>query len=247
MRTQFVGVDSLAEVSQVAVDTVKAQLNQLPLFWGRYFADNHWGKYNPRQENPVLSRNNIKLLPIARNTNDVGGSKAIGVRNAKRMVENFFTDFPIDFVAKQGNEFLVFQDVEGGTDSTLSASYYEGWAETLEAESHARSGGAFSLKPCIYARSHDKKTWKNLITATKKKNVNCYGLWVARILSRGCTAVPDWEYFYSFLKPNDSQVHFPIFAWQYMQECNGFDGTLLNPNIDVKSDFLDQLILPPND
>ena len=127
---------------------------------------------------------------------------------------------------------------------SLSLSYYTGWANTLIAYSSSMTGGGVQILPCVYGTRSDNTTWQN-VGAACKQGVDCRGIWVARWVQHGCNKPVDW---------NDATVTpaiplpCEVMIWQYSDDCHGgagFDCDEVNPNIDLKSDLLNQLILPP--
>ncbi|MFK8006911.1 MAG: hypothetical protein AB8H03_11090 [Saprospiraceae bacterium] len=239
-------VDSSTPVSQKLISDAQGYLNQKPVAWGRYFTTNPSVEYSHSSENNFLNEHNIKLLPIARHTNHVGGSYAQGQKDAIDGVNDLFATFSIDYWKSQGSEFLYFLDVEGnstGPNGSISEDYYNAWSETLISHSKERSGNSVTILPCVYANYHDETTFSIL----KQEGIRCEGLWMARYHSQPEKMTP-WEE--NFAVPEAIQnSNLPVFLWQYAggnQINQDFDLDLINPNInDIQSTFLDKLILPP--
>jgi hypothetical protein len=76
----IVGADVNAIVTSKMIKTARDQTGQPIQFWGRYFKDA--GNTKPEQYQPkeaaLLHEENIRVLPIARQTEHVSGSKAQG-------------------------------------------------------------------------------------------------------------------------------------------------------------------------
>jgi len=242
-------VDSFQPTNKL-VEQVLAYFNKyqqpLPIAWGRYFTTNYPAEYAHKHENNALHHNNIKLLPIARHTNHVGGSHSSGVHDAREGVNDLFSTFTIDYWKSQGSEFLFFLDVEGnhrGPSGSISEEYYKGWSETLISYSREKSKNAVTIRPCVYANYHDNKTFRIL----KEEKITCDGLWIARY-HKSPEKFPSWNE--DFAVPKEIQESsIPVFLRQYAgggQMHLNFDLDQTNPNIsDLYTDFLDKLILPP--
>src|SRR2546421_1741883 len=94
--TGLPGADSSSPVSSDLVQQAQEIFNATPAFWGRYFTSvNTTGtvEYRHAQENPVLFKSNIRLLPIARQTTNVGGSSAAGAADATNNAQDFIVTF----------------------------------------------------------------------------------------------------------------------------------------------------------
>lgn len=246
------GADSTSRVDHKIngvniVDSSTALFGEAPLFWGRYFKNPQElsaYEYTSRIESPILAARNIRVLPIAQQTPFVGGTSERGSQDAKGNIGDLIASFDADNLVRQGDEFLMFLDVE--PSHPLSQSYYIGWAQTLISESITRSSNRFKVLPAVYLNRNDAQTWRALMTAVNDSGVACGGVWVANYGSRpGCTALIDWQ---------DDEVHpgniappFKVLIWQYAEECHGgsgFDCNETNPNIDLFGDLLNKLILP---
>ena len=251
MATGSPGADSSTPVTTVLEGKTLIALAQelygsTPTFWGRYFTSvSTTGvvEYRHLKENQILVDNNIRVLPLARQTKRVDGTMADGGADATANVEDVIGTFGQDYLASQGGEFFMFLDVEGSP--SLSLSYYSGWAQTLIWHSSDLTGGAVQVLPCVYATWGDNATWQAIASAGSQ-GIDCRGVWVARWVQRGCTNLVDW---------NDATVTptvalpCQVLIWQYSDDCHGatgFDCDEVNPNIDLNNDLLNQLILPPS-
>lgn len=242
------GADSSSPVTGELVNTATQQFGQSPLFWGRYFtgpATSGSVEYRHSDESPVLAQHNIRLLPVARQTANVGGSQQQGVSDAQGNVEDILDTFGQAYLTSQGGEFLLFLDVEGSPSTgspSLSLDYYLGWAETLVSYSRSQTNNAVTLLPCVYARQGDNETWDCLASANGQ-GVTCNGAWVARYYYSSCD-MPDWDD--SIVLPSVT-LPFDVLLWQYAENCceGAIDCNQTNPNLDTETLLLNRLILPP--
>ncbi|HEY2321537.1 MAG TPA: hypothetical protein VGJ82_01625 [Thermoanaerobaculia bacterium] len=225
------------------LDIAKNVLGSVPTAWGRYFtstASKNSVVYRPAQENVAFNATGTKLIPIARQTLRVGGSKNEGAADGAMNAEALIAAFGADLFAAAGNEFLMFLDVEGPPHS-LSAEYYAGWSTALQARSRDLSNGRFVILPCVYATQADNQTWRAVVSA----GTVCAAAWVARWRVRGCSALLDWKP--AIVQPS-VPLNCPVVIWQYADECHGGEGIdcdELNPDPKVQSFLLDRLLLPP--
>lgn len=245
------GVDSSVVVTsqidgQTLIDLAVAQFGQAPSVWGRYFkspTNPGPAEYLHRIESQALRDQNIRVLPIAQQTNHVGGTQDDGAADAQANAEDLIQSFGADYLQSLGGQVVMFLDVEGTPESLLSSDYYTGWSQTLVAHSQDYSQGAVSIQPCVYGVQSDDTTWTNLSSAVAA-GAPCFGVWIARWRYRGCAALPDFDL--GLVQPRVA-IPCPILLWQYSDDCNGpsgFDCDEINPNIDV-ADFLNRCVLPP--
>src|SRR5215469_1066601 len=142
------------------IDLAKQLYGETPVFWGRYFTSASTGgtvEYRHLKENKALRDNDIRVLPIARQTKNVAGSVADGSADAESNADDLITTFGADYLASLAGEFYMFLDVEGSP--SLSREYYTGWAQTLAAHSASASGGKVKILPCVYGMRSDNATW----------------------------------------------------------------------------------------
>jgi hypothetical protein len=237
------------------LDLANQNLGQDPVLWGRYFKEpgnsNHF-QYQATLENAALAERNIKLLPIARQTNHVGGSRSLGISDAQTQVDGLIAAFGVQYLANTGKDYYFFLDTEPGVP--LSSDYYNGWSETVVNRSRNRSGGAFTIHPCIYLNHGDKPTCQALSHSVSNDGAECAGAWVAHYVSHpamSCVPMPDWDT--GFATP-ESPIPVPVLLLQFTGDCFGTnpadpeDGPLdcnqVNPNIDLANDLLNFLIPP---
>jgi hypothetical protein len=242
------GADSSTPVTASLVESATALFGQTPAVWGRYFTRATTAgtvEYRHGEEDPVLAEFGIRLLPVARQTRDVGDTAAQGQADAEGNVGDLFASFGVDVLASSGGELLLFLDVEG-TPSTgspsLALDYWTGWAQALGAQSRAASGGRVEVLPCVYARQGDDATWEAVAQAGAR-GIACHGAWVARYYSGSC-ALADWDE--AVVAP---RVALPcdVLLWQYAENCcdGAIDCSQTNPTIDIDALLLRRLILPP--
>lgn len=227
------------------IDLAKALYGETPVFWGRYFTSTSTSgtvEYRHLKENKALRDNNIRVLPIARQTKNVDGTQDDGSADAESNVNDLITTFGAEYLASLSGEFYMFLDVEGSP--SLSQNYYTGWAQTLAAHSASTTGGKVAILPCVYATRGDTTTW-SAIAAAVAAGAQCEGAWIARWPISGCQPLPDWK---DNLVTPPVRIPCPILIWQYADDCHGgagFDCSETNPSIDLE-DFLNHLILPPD-
>lgn len=251
------GADSSEAVTTSLIQLATNLYGAAPVFWGRYFTSvstDTAEEYHHAAENQPLNAAGIRVLPIARQTRNVGGSLQQGIEDGAANAEDFIATFGAAFLASQGGRFYMFLDVENdpSTDSpSLSSNYFTGWAQGLAQESASASSGlsngSVAILPCVYATQDDTATWAALASA-QAAGAPCMGAWIARYYFSDC-AMSDWSD--SIVTPaspiSPAPFPWPILAWQYAGDClNGaIDCSQTNPNIDAQSQLLDFLALPP--
>ncbi len=90
----------------------------------------------------------------------------------------------------------------------------------------------------------DNTTWSNVVQAVAA-GIPCAGVWIARYPKPG-QPLPDWVA--ATVLPS-VVLPCPVLAWQYAADCQGgggFDCSVTNPTINLQTDLLDHLILPPD-
>ena len=245
------GVDSSVPVNteiegKSLVQLATTVFNATPVFWGRYFTSVATAgdvEYRHLKENQILRQNNIRVLPIARQTKHVNSSQAQGIADAQANVKDLITTFGQDYLAAQGGTFFLFLDVEG--TPSLSAAYFKGWVQTLESASFDLSDGPVQILPGVYGNHDDEPTWEAVATCADQ-DIVCQGAWVARWVHHACHDMDDWDD--QMVLPK-TELPCKVLVWQYSDECyggNGFDCNQTNPSIDVDQELLSQLVLPPD-
>ena len=247
------GADSSTLVTSVIdgknlVDLAKDLFGpQKPVVWGRYFTSATTSgtvEYRHLKENQLLRDNNIRVLPIARQTKRVNGSAADGSADATANTEDLIQTFGADYLATQGGQVVMFLDVEGAP--SLSVGYYQGWAGTLVTHSKNFSSGKVTILPCVYGTRFDDDTWQAVVDAVRQPGIEFHGAWIARWRVRGCGELLDFDE--ALVRPNVFPASFKVLLWQYGDDCHGPDGFDLdetNPDIDLQQDLLSKCILPP--
>jgi hypothetical protein len=220
---------------------------QTPVVWGRYFTSASTSgvvEYRHLKENRALRTNNIRVLPIARQTKNVNGTVADGSADATANAEDLILTFGADYLASQGGQVLMFLDVEGSP--SLSLAYYQGWAGTLVVHSQNFSDGKVTILPCVYGTQSDDTTWQAVVDAVAS-GVEFHGAWIARWRVEGCHDLLDFDD--GLVRPSALPDDFKILLWQYSNDCHGgagFDCDQTNPSIDLQQDLLSKCVLPPD-
>ena len=236
--------DSSVRLTRSRFNLAKSLLGERPAAWGRYFNGfhTHAAEYRP-EEAALFKELKVKLIPIAQQTPKVAGTALEGAAHAAVNVYKFISRVGVDHLAKSGDEYLLFLDVEG--DPSLSAEYYAGGSKTLVSASRDQSEGRFTIFPAVYARPRDSKTWQALRDAEQSGAEPCRGVWSARYHFNACDKPrPDWEP--DFITPSPAP-DCPVLLWQYAIDCpdgKGVDCDLLSPDPAVQSLLLDRLIMP---
>jgi hypothetical protein len=249
--TNILGIDTLfpSGPATLANATSPSFLGQSPAFWGRYFyapgqidssgkKDTHYSA----AENGFLRSNGIRLLPLARQTDNVGGDQTKGAADAKNNVDAILESIPAGYLTGTDPSALVFLDVE--IDRPLNADYYVGWSQTIGDYSSQRSNGGVKFKPAIYAATMDTVTWAALAQALKAGSL-CYGAYIDRY-HFGSPVSNGWQA--DILTPAGG-ITPPILAWQYWA-CADTASADLNFDTNIASPYhydalLDGLIMPP--
>jgi hypothetical protein len=238
MGDRIVGVDSLSPVTEALVSAAKNALGTTPAFWGRYFTSTiagGSGEFHHLIEDGVLRDHGIRVLPIARQTNKVGGARADGRSDGTNNAEDLLATFGVANLAA-GGSVRIFLDVEGSGVSRLSQSYYEGWVEGLNAASQG-----VRILPCVYGIPGDAVTWSALSRAVSGGAL-CGGIWLSHPHVSAVEPVA-WEP--AMLKPFAGVPGVPVLLWQYLFG-HTFDRNLVNPDLGDAGDFLSTLVLLPS-
>jgi len=244
----LLGADTLVPVTDELVAKVRAKLGAAPAFWGRYFKKPGFpDDYQPALENAVFDRNNLRLLPIARQTGRVAGSVTDGAEDAMLNAGALIQSLGIDHLAKIGGELILFLDVEGTSakNPNLSVEYWIGWSGALVAQSRRISGGRFTIVPGIYCRQNQTATWEAIVRANDL-GFPCSGAWVFRMRKDACTKpIPAWDE--PFNTPAIA-LPCPVMLWQFAIDCifaGGVDFDMVHPDPAVAAALLNHLAFPP--
>ena len=243
----ILGADTLVPVTDAIVSMVRKKFGSTPLFWGRYFKRPGFEQdYQPQLENEIFTRNQIRLLPIARQTTRVAGTASEGAEDAVLNVDAFTTALGIDYLNKIGGEMLMFLDVEGTSakNPNLSLDYWIGWASALAGHSARVSGGRFVVTPAVYCRQNQNPTW-DVIARAAQLGIPCAGAWVFRMRTGACDKpIPQWDA--PFNTPAVA-LPCPVMLWQFAIDClfeGGVDFDMVNPDPAIASALLNRLVLP---
>jgi hypothetical protein len=237
---RIVGADTAFPVTSALIAKATAVMEDPPAFWGRYFTSTTTPgsvEYRHALENAILASAGIRVLPIARQTNDVSGGAPLGFRDGGANAADLIATFGADYLAGLGPGICIFLDVEGSGASRLSTDYYSGWVSGL-----ASASSTVTFLPCVYGIPGDAVTWTALARALAH-GVPCHGLWMAHPLQ---TAIEPVAFNMAAVTPSpDPGV--PVLLWQYMFPRDGamLDRSLVNPAIDAQNDLLRYLVPPP--
>lgn len=236
--TRIVGVDTLSPVSEATLAKSSTEMLQSPVFWGRYFTSRHTGgtgEYHHLTEDPLLAQHQIRVLPIARQTNKVSLGHSEGLSDGRDNADDLISTFGETHLVESGAEFRIFLDVEGNGASHLSVEYYRGWCEGLKVSEHVK------ILPCVYGIPGDLVTW-NAVKAAIKRGAECHGVWLSHPYF-GANKPEEVNWNASMLRPYPGIDDVPILLWQYIF-CGTYDRNMVNPAFADASDFLRTLPLP---
>jgi hypothetical protein len=241
------GADSMSPVTTRLIQAATNLYGTTPVFWGRYFTSpttTGTAEYHHATENPPLNAAGIRVLPIARQTANVGGDQSQGQADGTANAQDFVDTFGVAELTAQGGQFIMVLDVEGNPD--LTPDYYTGWTQGLISTANAMSNNAVQMLPCLYASHGDTGTWNALQTAMDA-GAPCSGVWMARYMKSLVSGqMGDWSD--STVTPiSPSPFPATILAWQYAENClsGTIDCSQTNPGIDLENDLLQFLVLPP--
>lgn len=237
MTADVFGVDSYREVTEDLIAQAQRALGAPPRLWGRYFTSRTLAtvaEYDPARENVVLARHGIRVVPLARQTPHVGGSRQLGYADGLANGMDVISTFGKSrLLAMSG--VRVFLDVEGPPLCTLSADYYVGWSSGLLA-----SGKGVSFLPCVSGTPNDVTTWQAL-RGCVACGAPCHGVWLSRTDEVAISPIT-WPI--ERLAPLGIGGDVPVCLWQF-SFGTGLGLNLWNPNLDPAAAFLETLVLPP--
>ena len=227
---RIIGVNSWQRVTPSFLRQVEVEVGQAPSFCGRYFTrpDSGGPEYKRALEGEVLGSRGIRVLPIARQTNHVGGSFELGHADALANSSDLLASFGHDYLMAQGGRFRLYLDVEGPPHSILSAEYWGGWSRGL-----SDGGGAVVFLPCMYGLQGDARSWKAALSSP------CHGGWIAHLEKRPVEPVewPDWA------ADPIAGIQAQVLQYEFGRT---YDRNLVNPALADASEWLKTLILPPH-
>jgi hypothetical protein len=237
------GVDSYDAVDNEAVKNVTKFFDgKPPLFWGRYFTGvDDIGKKDGNYSIPegkILGKHGIRVLPIARQTEKVGGDAAAGEEDGAENVKAVVKALKgVKDQAADAEGIYLFLDVEDEKKNPpLSIEYWNGWYKGVMSE------GKKLILPCLYVRQGSAESFKAIHKVPKKPAA----LWVARWQYKDHKAKKMYSAPWDPLKMVKSPVD-PI-LWQYQDgEDRRFDCNWTNPDDPKlgKDVLAKHLYLPP--
>ncbi|WP_147281751.1 hypothetical protein [Dyella solisilvae] len=250
MAIGVIGVDSDAGIHYPDILTTakRSALPRIVRFWGRYFkGPNSVGgpQYSGDAEGRLFQKENILLMPLARQTNAVGGSRTLGSSLAKGNVDAFFQEVDVEHAvsASIAKELLFFLDVEPGTD--LSEDFYLGWSETLSSEASRVTKGRIGFVPGVYLNRCNNKESVAVLNKIRNEGGYCAGLMVASYRTTDNPEEPvDWTT--AHVSPSMA-TDIPILAWQYAADRppnKHLDYVQVNPDAKIQEYLLSRLIVP---
>ncbi len=244
------GVDTLKGVQPSLIPPVHKYMGTQPRFWGRYFQGNtRDGEYLHADENNPLHDAGIRVIPISRQTNKVGGTEQDGMELGTSHAKDVLATFGEDYLVSQGDSFYIFLDVEGVDDQpSLSKEFYQGWSNAVANASHQ-----VKFLPCIYINAKGDPTSQRNLSAAMKEGAQCHGLWVANYDKQ--PQISPWNR--EKVKPVIA-VPCKVLLHQYIGDIDPETGTVtknpekqiydfnqINPFLDDPELILQRLILPP--
>ncbi len=251
-----VGIDQADIASLSCLRHASRLLGQHPAFLGRYFkgpGNTSRIQYQARAENSFFYSNYIRVLPIARQTNEVSGTEREGFMAGQRNAAAILAAFGAMHLSNMSDGICVFLDVEN--NPTLSKEYYTGWAAGLvlggqssmidfgdeirllriDPNTHVR------FLPCVYAHHNARATWRAPGKAIDD-GAECYGSWVVYM---DADRFPIWPWRAEFTSP-EMPPTVPVVACQrildHVEDGQSIDFNLANPS--HHSWLLPRLVLP---
>jgi hypothetical protein len=236
------GVDSLSPITQLIGGASLARLavndlgGQPPLFWGRYVSTPGHSSYQSEVEAATFRQLGIHVLPIARQTGNVGGDAKQGSLDARNNIAALKESFGTQVLRARTERLYVFLDVE--QKPSLSKEYYAAWAGEI-------SNADIRLAPCLYMPNfrYWPQSWSSLVAAVEE-GAPCDGLWIAWYVKQPGSPFMRPSAWDTSKTANPTSI--PVLAWQYLGNvhANALDYSLINPAIDITRDLLPYLILP---
>ena len=244
----LLGADSSTPVTAAALASAKARLGSMPRFWGRYFkgpGNQDPSQYQRSLEAGLLRRNDIRVVPVARQTPLVGGSIAEGRRDGLRNGAAVLAGFGARHLSRMKKGVLVFLDVE--PEHSLSREYFAGWSEGLIAAGGiAMSTDALlavpevRFLPGVYMKpSKDPKSLDELVKAVDD-GAACHGVWISRQHVVGCDRIRDWNA--TFVIPRGLPPSIPVWLTQCDDRLRG--SRLRHGEPRPRGRMLERLVLP---
>ena len=234
-------VASLPPITPALVGLAAQLFGEAPRFWGRPLSSPE-GTLT-LDESAILRASEIRFLPIAKRGARVRLGMAEGLSDGEADARDLITQLGKANLVSQGGEVLVFLAVEQG--ASLSAEYFLGWAAGLGCAS-----SSVAVYPCVKMAQTDERTLRAILAA-QAEGVSCRGLWIVNPPDPGrkdrrSHELGPWRADKTSLSPPPPC---PILLWQYADRyhgSSGFDCLVTNPSLDIESDLLAYLPLPPS-
>src|SRR5579859_4663703 len=103
--TRIVGADTAYPVTPALIaKAIEVTLGPI-VFWARYFTsvrESGTVEYRHAVENPILAARGIRVLPVARQTNDVSRDRGAGFTDGVANARDLIATFGEDYLATQG-------------------------------------------------------------------------------------------------------------------------------------------------
>jgi hypothetical protein len=235
----MVGADVNAVVTANMIQMAEAETKQSIRFWGRYFkgpGNTSPEQYQPAAEAAVFNQRQIRVLPIGRQTNHVGGNEALGAADGANNANAIIAGFGVRTLSALPGGLLIFLDVEGPPHASMSADYYRGWSNAL---SQTAAVHGVKLLPGVYGAEGDSLTWAHLVQAIEV-GATCTGTWIARPGTLGCHPLRFFNE--DNVRPPGLPTSIKVLIWQCVQECHNLDFNILNP--EFEADTLGKMVIP---
>ena len=236
----IVGADENAIVTQPRIDVATQQTGHSIEFWGRYFKNpgqhvagavsaEQGGCAPQSKKHPGASH---RTPDRARRGLRVPG-RADGTTNAKAIIGAFGTEV----LSALPHGLVVFLDVEGPPNPSLSIDYYKGCPR------RPRSNGTGSWRQAPPGSLRTTRGQCDVDTSGAgrfKRRAAGEGTWIARPGTLGCHPLRPFNEL--FVRPQGLPQSIKVLAWQAVLECHNLDFSILNPAFEAET--LGKFVLP---
>ena len=237
-----VGIDQARTASASCLHVATQKLGQQPVFWGRYFKDpgnTSSIQYQANLESDFFNTNNIKVLPVGRQTANVSEPDSdLGRQDGGDNAAAIIATFGADHLSTMP-EVAVFLDAE--INNPLNHVYYQGWSAGLIAGGSSQN---VKFAPCVYGHHNDGETWSELGKALSAGSI-CGAAWIVFMDSMNFPIGP-WQpaRFTGKNMPAGVRVAIAQRVLDFQDsEHRAYDFNLVNP---AHQDWLlPRLVLPP--